>query len=80
MTSGDSKVVSEDFIEISTFNLLNQFKGMERKKIFESEIENGQNFVLTSHWVCSSRFESINSDLYPKFGQNGQNVDRSQYP
>ena len=47
MVSGDSKVVSEDFIEISTFILLNQFKGMERKKIFESEIENGQNFVLT---------------------------------
>ena len=47
MVSGDSKVVSEDFIEISTFILLNQFKGMEKKNISESETRNGQNFVLT---------------------------------
>ena len=59
MVSGDSKVVSEDFIEISTFILLNQFKGMERKKIFESEIQNGQNFVLTR---LLGLFESIRVD------------------
>ena len=59
MVSGDSKVVSQDFIDISTFILLNQFKGMEKKKIFESEIQNGQNFVLTQ---LLGPFESIRVD------------------
>ena len=59
MVSGDSKVVSEDFIEISTFILLNQFKGMEKKNISESETRNGQNFVLTRLLVP---FESIRVD------------------
>ena len=59
MVSGDSKVVSEDFIEISTFILLNQFKGMEKKNISESETRNGQNFVLTRLLVPS---ESIRVD------------------
>ena len=59
MVSGDSKVVSEDFIEISTFILLNQFKGMEKKNISESETRNGQNFVLTR---LLGPFESIRVD------------------
>ena len=59
MVSGDSKVVSEDFIEISTFILLNQFKDMEKKIISESEIRNGQNFVLTR---LLGPIESIRAD------------------
>ena len=59
MVSGDSKVVSEDFIEISTFILLNQFKGMEKKNISESETRNGQNFVLTRLLGPKFRSDSI---------------------
>ena len=49
MVSGDSKVVYEDFIEMSTFiysPVIKTVYGYE-EKIFEYEIQNGQNFTLT---------------------------------
>ena len=48
MVSGDSKVVSEDFIEISTFILLNQFKVITRKipKLWQFYTKYGLNLLI----------------------------------
>ena len=71
MVSRDSKIVSEEILEISIFILSNRFKGIYGEKIFGSKIKKHQNVVLT--WLLGP-FGPINSDLCPQLGQNGQNI------